>query len=66
MQNTLNDAVSFTRDALNWFVVDGIAKDVAVTGAIVPKLGIALTITITTFDGRTETHYVPLWEVTGQ
>lgn len=66
VQGTLNDAVSFTRDALNWFVEDGIAKDVAVSGVIVPRQGIALTIVITTLDGRTETHYVPLWEVTGQ
>ena len=65
-QDTLNDAVSFTRDALNWFVQDGIAKAVDVTGVIIPKTGIQLTIVITTFDGRTETHYVPLWEVTGQ
>ncbi len=66
IQNTLNDAVSFTRDALNWLVVDEIAKTVTVTGEIVPRLGIAVTIIITTFDGRTDTHYVPLWEVTGQ
>lgn len=65
-QDTLNDAVSFTRDALNWFVVDGIARDVTVTGVIVPRQGIALTIVITTLDGRTDTHYVPLWEATGQ
>jgi len=65
-QDTLNDAVSINRDALNWFVEDGIAKTIEVTGEIVPRQGIALTIIITTFDGRTETHYVPLWEVTGQ
>ena len=65
-QDTLNDAVSFTRDALNWFVVDGIARAVDVSGIIIPKIGIAVTIVITTLDGRTETHYVPLWEVTGQ
>ena len=65
-QDTLNDAVSFASDALNWFVQDGIAQNVTVTGAIVPRQGIALTIVITTLDGRTDTHYVPLWEVTGQ
>lgn len=65
-QDTLNDAVSFANDALNWFVQDGIAQNVTVTGAIVPRQGIALTIVITTLDGRTDTHYVPLWEVTGQ
>ncbi len=64
-QDTLNDAVSFARDALAWFVEDDIAKDVTVTGIIVPQQGIRLTIIITTLDGRTDTHYVPLWEVTG-
>ena len=64
-QDTLNDAVSYERDALNWFVEDGLVKDVTVTGVIVPRRGIALTIVITTLDGRTDTHYVPLWEVTG-
>ena len=65
-QSTLNSAVTYARDALNWFVIDGIAKDVAVSGVIVPRTGIALDIIITTLDGRTEVHYVPLWEVTGK
>lgn len=65
-QDTLNEAISFARDALNWFVEDGVAKDIAVAGVIVPRGGIALTITITALDGRVDTHYRPLWEVTGQ
>lgn len=64
-QDTLNDAVSYARDAMAWFVEDGLAKDIAVSGVIIPRQGIQLTIVITTLDGRTDTHYVPLWEVTG-
>jgi phage gp46-like protein len=64
-QNTINEAITYARDALNWFVVDGIAKRVEVTGVIVPRSGITLTIIITAPDGQTETHYRDLWEVTG-
>jgi phage gp46-like protein len=64
-QETLNDARDYATKALNWFVTDGLAKAVEVTGEIVPRSGIALTIIITTLDGRTQSHYVPLWEVTG-
>jgi phage gp46-like protein len=64
-QETLNEVVSFANQALAWFVEDGIAKNVDVTGAIEAPHGMSLTIIITTLDGRTDTHYVPLWEVTG-
>jgi phage gp46-like protein len=64
-QDSLNEAVDYARKSLLWFVQDGLAKDVTVTGEIVPRQGISLTIVITTLDGRTDTHYVPLWEVTG-
>ena len=63
--DTLNAAVSFARSSLDWMVEDGLAKNVTVTGEIVPRSGIALTITVTTPDGSTETRYIKLWEVTG-
>lgn len=64
-QKTLNEAVDYTRGALNWFLEDGIAQNVEVDGEIVPASGIQLNVTITSFNGDTETHYVKLWEVTG-
>lgn len=64
-QGTLNEAVSYARQALNWFVEDGLAEKVEVSGEIVPRSGITLTIVITALNGKTETHYVDLWEVTG-
>ncbi len=64
-QATLNDNVSYTRDGLNWFIEDGLVTDITVTGKIIPRQGTELKIIITTLDGRTDTHYVPLWEVTG-
>ena len=64
-QTTLNDATDFARKALSWFTEDGIAKTIDVSGVIVPRSGIALNIKITSFDGSTDNHYVPLWEATG-
>ena len=64
-QQTVNEDVDFARKSLLWFVEDVLAKDVTVTGEVVSRQSIALTIVITTLDGRTDTHYVPLWEVTG-
>lgn len=64
-QNTLNEAVSHARQALNWFVEDELAEKIEVSGEIVPISGIRLTIIITVLHGETETHYVSLWEVTG-
>ena len=64
-QETLNETVDFARKAFNWFVDDGIANNVQVTGVIVPRSGIRLTITITALNGETETHHINLWEVTG-
>lgn len=63
--STLNLAISYAQKALNWLVEDGIASFVKVTGAIVPRQGITLTIVITSSIGKTSTHYVNLWENTG-
>lgn len=64
-QKTLNEVIDYANKSMQWFVTDGIAREVEVTGNIVPRRGIALTIKITAPDGTTRTHYVPLWEVTG-
>ncbi len=64
-QDTLNTTIDYARKALNWFVIDGLAKAVNISGVIVPRQGITLSIIITTLDGRTDTHYVQIWEVTG-
>lgn len=64
-QDTLNETIDYARKSLNWFVEDGIATSVDVVGVIVPRSGITLIITITALNGQTETHYINLWEVTG-
>lgn len=64
-QDTLNEVVDYARQSLNWFVEDSIAKSITVSGEIIPLQGIRLAIIIKTPDGNTVTHYVPLWEVTG-
>jgi phage gp46-like protein len=64
-QGTLNEIIDYARKSLQWFIDDGIVKNVEVSGAIIPQSGIQLIIIITAPDGRTNTHYVPLWEVTG-
>lgn len=64
-QDVLNEIVGYARQSLSWFVEDGIAQNIEVSGKIVPRSGIALIIDITATDGKTETYYVPLWEATG-
>lgn len=63
-QNTLNETIDYARKSLSWFVEDGLAINVDVSGEIVPQSGITLTIVFTAPDGSTETHYVPLWKET--
>ena len=63
-QRTLNKAVTFCREALQWFVDQGIARRVEVSGSIQAPEGISLNITITTLAGNVENHYVELWENT--
>jgi len=62
---TLNDSINFAQLANNWFLEDGVAKAIAVTGSIIPSAGIRLEIAITSDSGNTTNHYVNLWEVTG-
>ena len=65
-QDTVNEYVDSAGKALSWMIEDGIAKNIDVKGEIEAPNGISLTIIITAPDGRTSTHYVPLWEVTGE
>lgn len=64
-QTNLNLSVNYAQLALNWFIEDGLAKSVVVTGEIIPKLGNRLKIIITYNNGDISTHYVKLWELTG-
>lgn len=62
---TLNESIIFSQQALNILVEDGFCNNVEVTGAIVPRSGIRLTIIITSLIGETTNHYVNLWRQTG-
>lgn len=64
-QDTVNEVVDYARKSLEWFVEDGIATSIEISGGIVPLSGILLTIIINVPQGDTVTHYVKLWEVTG-
>jgi phage gp46-like protein len=64
-QNTLNTAVDYARKSLNWLIKDQVAKNIEVTGEIVPRFGIELKIILTAINGQTETRFYKLWEVTG-
>lgn len=64
-QDTVNEVVDYAGKSLEWFVEDGIATSIEVSGVIVPLSGILLTIVINVPQGETVTHYVKLWEVTG-
>ncbi|MGR3179823.1 MAG: phage GP46 family protein [Candidatus Anammoxibacter sp.] len=63
-QSTLNKVVNFARLALQWLIDQGQASRIEVSGEIVPRSGISLNIVITSILGKTESHYVELWENT--
>jgi phage gp46-like protein len=64
-QDTLNKSIDYAKKSLNWIIEDGIADNITVTGEIIPQRGIQLKINIHIDKGTTETHFVRLWEVTG-
>ena len=64
-QDTLNETVDYVRKALNWFVEDGLATKINVSGEIIPKTGIQIESIITALNGVTQTYYIPMWELTG-
>ena len=63
--DNLNTAVDLAQKSLQWMVDDGVLQDVSISGEIEVGLGISLTIITTYLDGKTESHYVKLWENTG-
>lgn len=63
-QSTLNKAVSYAREALQWLIDQGQASNVEVSGEIQAPEGIVLYIVITSVSGQTESHYANLWEAT--
>lgn len=64
-QDTLNNAVDFARNALQWLVLKNHAKDVKVSGSLASE-GITLAITIDRGNSIVETKYYDLWNNTGQ
>ncbi len=63
-QATLNSAIGFAQNSLQWLVDDGHAKRVEVTGVFTSQ-GIRLTVTIFRDQNRVETRNFDLWENTG-
>ena len=64
-QNTLNNAIDFARNSLQWLVTNNHAEKVTVTGAITTT-GITLTIVIDRGSSVIETRYYDLWNNSGQ
>ena len=65
-QDTLNTSVNYAQLSLQWFIDDQIATSILVTGEIVPRSGIRLTVVFTAQSGKVSTHYFNLWQQTGQ
>ena len=64
-QKTENDTVDFGRKALNWFTDDGLLNRIDVDVERISKTGIRLGAIMTALNGKTETRYFNLWELTG-
>lgn len=64
-QDTLNNAIDFARNSLQWLVNDNNAKSVNVSGALTAS-GITLTIVIDRGSSIVETRYYDLWNNSGQ
>ena len=62
---TKNVTVDYARKALNWFVEDGLLNRIDASAVIVAPLGIRLGAILTALNGKTETRYFNLWELTG-
>jgi phage gp46-like protein len=63
-QDTLNSAINFAQNSLQWLVDDGHAQEVAVTGVRTID-NITLTVNIFRDQARVETRYYDLWDNTG-
>lgn len=64
-QDNANSAAAYVRACLNWMIEDVLLKKIDVTGEIVPLQGIAVTVILTSPKGDSRSHYIPLWEITG-
>ena len=57
-QATLNRAISYAREALDWMTDDGIARDISIEGEWIARGRLALAVTIGLSDGRRrELHF---------
>jgi phage gp46-like protein len=79
-QNTLNQALDFIRDSLQWFLDEGYLKDVRVSGAFTSEEiselsfsestitfadnGMVFLITLVRFNNKSEKQFFDLWENT--
>lgn len=69
IQDTLNSAIDFAKNALQWLVTNNHAKSINVTGAFINDGtigGIRLTIVIDRGSSITETKYYDIWNNTGK
>ncbi len=62
--DTLNRAVDYARQALQWLLDNDIAQSVNVTGEIVLSDGIRLFITLTRDNNKVESFFFNLWDNT--
>ena len=63
-QNTLNSAIDYAKNSLQWLVDDGYAINITVTG-VFTALGIQLKVVLFRGQSKTETKYFDLWENSG-
>lgn len=63
IQNTLNKAIDYSRDCLNWMIPDNLIKDLTVDGSISDDK-ITINNTFVRFDNSTFNKQFVLWENT--
>ena len=66
IQKTLNEAIDYTKKALQWMIDDNICSEVTVTSKLIPGLGIELDVNITSIQGELSTKNIKLWKLTGE
>jgi len=62
-QNTLNKAIDFTRECLQWFIDEGFCKTINVTAEFIAE-GLQLTIQFFYKNGSSETKLFEAWGAT--
>lgn len=63
-QETLNKAISYAQESLQWLIEDNLAEQVVVTGEYLDDVGIRLYITIYRSQSIVESRYYDLWTET--